>query len=211
MSYIHAHQFEDYEQQQQSATLGMWVFLATEILFFGGMFVAYTVYRAIYPAAFGAASRHLDVVLGAVNTGVLLCSSLTMAMSVHEAQSGNRRMVMLFLTITMLLGLVFLGIKFFEYYQKYEEHLIPGGTFAFAGADSKHAMLFFLFYFVMTGMHAVHMVIGIGLMTVLLFLTRRGRFTRTYYAPIELGGLYWHFVDIVWVFLFPLLYLVERS
>jgi len=211
MNFIHAHQFEDYEQQQQSATLGMWVFLATEVLFFGGMFVAYTVYRAIYPATFAQGSRHLDVVLGALNTGVLLCSSLTMAMSVHEAQAGNRRMVMLFLTITMLLGAAFLGIKFFEYYQKYKEHLIPGGTFAFDGPDSKHAMLFFLFYFVMTGMHAVHMVIGIGLMAVLLFLTRQGRFKPSYYAPIELGGLYWHFVDIVWVFLFPLLYLVERS
>ena len=211
MNLIVEHQFDDYEQQQQATTLGMWGFLATEVLFFGGMFVGYTVYRLLYHAPFGEASRHLDVVLGAVNTGVLLCSSLTMALGVHEAQEGNRRMVMLFLAITAALGMIFLGIKFFEYYQKFEEHLIPGPHFMWNGADARHASLFFIFYFIMTGMHALHMVIGIGLMAILVFLTWRGKFSSVYYAPIELGGLYWHFVDIVWVFLFPLLYLVERS
>jgi len=189
----------------------MWIFLATEILFFGGMFVGYTVYRTMYHTAFGAASRRLDIVFGTINTGVLLCSSLTMALSVHAAQLGNRRTVALFLIATMALGAVFLGIKFYEYHQKYEEHLIPGPNFLWDGSDAKHASLFFIFYFVMTGMHALHMIIGIGVMAGLLILTKGGRFNSVYYSPIELGGLYWHFVDIVWVFLFPLLYLIDRS
>jgi len=206
-----AHQFDDYEQQQEASTMGMWLFLATEILFFGGLFLGYTVYRGMYPAAYGEASRHLDIVLGTINTAVLLCSSLTMAMAIHEAQLGNRRLVILFLIITMILGAAFLGIKFYEYYQKYVEHLIPGAGFVWEGPDSTHASLFFIFYFVMTGMHAVHMIIGLGVMTVMVVLSARGKFNSIYYSPLELGGLYWHFVDIVWVFLFPLLYLVERS
>jgi len=206
-----AHQFDDYEQQQEASTLGMWVFLATEILFFGGLFLGYTVYRGLYPAVYGEASRRLDIVFGAINTGVLLCSSLTMAMAVHEAQSGNRKMLIVFLVLTMLLGAAFLGIKFYEYYQKYEENLIPGPGFVWEGSDARHASLFFVFYFVMTGMHALHMIIGIGLMATLVVLTLRGKFNAIYYSPVELSGLYWHFVDIVWVFLFPLLYLVERS
>ena len=206
-----AHQFDDYEQQQEASTMGMWLFLATEILFFGGLFLGYTVYRGMYPAAYGEASRHLDIVLGTINTAVLLCSSLTMAMAIHEAQLGNRRMVILFLIITMILGATFLGIKFYEYHQKYVEHLIPGAGFIWEGPDETHASLFFIFYFVMTGMHALHMIIGLGVMTVMLVLTARGKFNSIYYSPLELGGLYWHFVDIVWVFLFPLLYLVERS
>jgi cytochrome c oxidase subunit 3 len=206
-----AHQFEDYEQQQHASTAGMWIFLATEILFFGGMFLGYTVYRAIYPHAFGEASCHLDILLGSINTAVLLCSSLTMAMAVHSAQVGSRRLIVLFLVFTLLLGAAFLGIKFYEYYEKYEEHLIPGKNFMWEGSDPTHVSLFYLFYFIMTGMHALHMIIGIGLMAVLIALTRLGKFNSVYYAPIELGGLYWHFVDIVWVFLFPLLYLVDRS
>ena len=205
-----AHQFEDYEQQQESATLGMWIFLATEILFFGGMFLGYTVYRTMYHEAFGEASRRLGIVLGTINTGVLLCSSLTMAMSVHEVRLGNRKTAAWLLLATMALGAVFLGIKFYEYHQKYEEHLIPGPSFIWEGQDAKHAPLFFLFYFIMTGMHAVHMIIGIFMLAILLVLTLRGKINSVYYSPVELGGLYWHFVDIVWVFLFPLLYLVER-
>jgi cytochrome c oxidase subunit 3 len=211
MDLIIAHQFDDYDQQQEASTLGMWIFLATEILFFGGMFLGYTVYRAAYPAVYGEASRHLDIVFGTINTGVLLCSSLTMAMGVREAQAGNRRLLVSFLVLTMVLGAVFLGIKFYEYHQKFEEHLVPGAGFVWNGPDAKHASLFFLFYFVMTGMHALHMIIGIGMMTTLIIMTLRGKFNSIYYSPVELGGLYWHFVDIVWVFLFPLLYLVERS
>jgi cytochrome c oxidase subunit 3 len=206
-----AHQFDDYEQQQQAATQGMWLFLATEILFFGGMFLAYMVYRSMYHAAFAEASRNLDVVLGAINTAVLLCSSLTMAMSVHETQTGNRRAAAVLLVITMLLGTAFLGIKVYEYYHKYEQHLIPGPHFQWNGAGARYAGMFYMFYFIMTGMHAVHMIIGIAIMAVLTILTVRGRFSSSYTAPVELSGLYWHFVDIVWVFLFPLLYLIDRS
>ena len=206
-----AHQFDDIDQQHDSASLGMWIFLATEIMFFGGMFLGYSVYRGSFPAAYAQASRHLDVVLGGVNTAVLLCSSLTMALAVHAAQLGGRRTVVLFLLATMALGGVFLSIKGFEYYHKYEEHLIPGSHFEFAGPNMHHAQIFFSFYFVMTAMHALHMVIGIGIMIVLVMLTLTGRYSAQYYSPIEMAGLYWHFVDIVWVFLFPLLYLVDRS
>ena len=205
------HQFDDVEQQHESAALGMWVFLATEVMFFGGMFLGYAVYRGAYHVAFKEASRHLDVLLGAINTGVLLCSSLTMALAVHAAQLGGRRTVALFLLATIVLGGVFLGIKAVEYHHKYEEHLIPGRNFKFSEPDANHAQLFFSFYFAMTGMHALHMVIGIGLMLVLILRTMRGRFSSEYHSPIEMTGLYWHFVDIVWVFLFPLLYLVDRS
>jgi cytochrome c oxidase subunit 3 len=206
-----AHQFDDLEQQQEAVTLGMWVFLATEILFFGAMFLGYAVYRSMFHATFAQASRHLDIVWGAVNTAVLLCSSLTMAMAVHEAQMNERRRLIQFLLATMVLGAAFLGIKFYEYYHKYEEGLIPGAGLRWEGEHANQASLFFLFYFVMTGMHAVHMIIGIGLMSVLVFVASRGKGRRIYYTPIETAGLYWHFVDIVWVFLFPLLYLVDRS
>jgi cytochrome c oxidase subunit 3 len=145
------------------------------------------------------------------NTAVLLCSSLTMAMAVHAAQLGSRRLCIGFLCGTMGLGAVFLGIKFYEYVEKYREGLIPAIHFEFHGADPQHAAIFYVFYFIMTGMHALHMVIGISLMGVLAWITRKGRISAGYYTPVEMGGLYWHFVDIVWVFLFPLLYLVDRS
>lgn len=206
-----AHQFDDIDQQREASTLGMWIFLATEVLFFGGLFLGYAVYRTLYPDAFGEASRHLDAVLGAVNTAVLLCSSLTMAMGVYEAQAGNRKMMNRFIGLTMFLGAVFLAIKFYEYYEKAHEGLIPGVNFMWEGTDPRHASMFFLFYFIMTGMHALHMAAGLGLMAALLWLSRKGRFSPAYYTPVELGGLYWHFVDVIWVFLYPLLYLIERS
>jgi cytochrome c oxidase subunit 3 len=206
-----AHQFDDLAQQRESVSLGMWIFLATEIMFFGGMFLGYAVYRLSYHAAFVEASHHLDVVLGGVNTAVLLCSSLTMAIAVHAAQHGSRKSIALFLGLTILLGSVFLGIKGIEYHHKYEEQLIPGPGFHLASPESARAQLFFSFYFAMTGMHALHMVIGVGMMAVLIVMALKGRFTAEYNAPVEMVGLYWHFVDIVWVFLFPLLYLVDRS
>jgi len=181
------------------------------VMFFGGMFFGYAIYRGLYAPAYAEASRHLDIALGGINTAVLLCSSLTMALAVHAAQLGGRRTVVWFLIATIVLGSVFLGIKGLEYYHKYEEHLIPGRSFEFAGANANHARIFFSFYFAMTGMHALHMVVGIGIMLVIIVLTMRGRFSSEYYFPVELTGLYWHFVDIVWVFLFPLLYLVDRS
>jgi len=206
-----AHQFDDIEQQHDSASLGMWIFLSTEIMFFGGMFLGYALYRGKYAPAYAQASRHLDVLLGGINTGVLLCSSLTMALAVHAAQLGGRRTVVLFLIATIALGAVFLGIKAYEYYEKFEEHLIPGHDFQFEGPNATHAQLFFSFYFALTGMHALHMIIGIGMMLIMILLTMRKKFSAEYYFPIEMAGLYWHFVDIVWVFLFPLLYLVDRS
>jgi cytochrome c oxidase subunit 3 len=206
-----AHQFDDVDQQREASTLGMWIFLATEVLFFGGLLLAYSVYRSMYFPAFAEASKQLDVVLGSLNTAVLLCSSLTMAIAVHQAESGNVKWLVRFLGLTMLLGTVFLAIKFYEYYEKYREGLIPGAHFTWHSNDPGHASLFFIAYFILTGMHALHMIIGIGLLGILARLARRGRFTRAYYTPVELGGLYWHFVDVVWVFLFPLLYLVHRS
>jgi len=206
----HQHQFDDAAQQYEASTLGMWVFLVTEILFFGGVFTAYVAYRWAYPAAFGHASNHLDLTLGTINTAVLITSSLTMALAVHASQEGERRSLVLFLLLTMLLGATFLGIKGVEYAHKFHQHLVPGPWFSYSGVDAKQAELFFSLYFAMTGLHALHMVIGLGVLTVLVILAYRGRYGRAYHTPIEISGLYWHFVDIVWIFLFPLLYLIAR-
>jgi cytochrome c oxidase subunit 3 len=205
-----AHQFDDLEQQSEAVTVGMWAFLITEVLFFGGLFTGYAVYRTTYPQAFAEASRHLDVVLGAVNTAVLICSSLTMALAVRAAQFSQRAALIGFLLATMLLGSVFLGVKVVEYSDKFAHHLVPGRAFTFVGPHAPQAQLFFSFYFAMTGMHAVHMIIGLGILAVLVVLAWRGRFSSEYYAPIDISGLYWHFVDIVWIFLFPFLYLISR-
>jgi cytochrome c oxidase subunit III len=205
-----AHHFDDLEQQKEAATLGMWVFLVTEILFFGGLFLTYLVYRTWYPADFGRASEHLDVFWGAINTAVLIGSSLTMALGVYAAQAGSRRATTLFIVLTLTLGCVFLGIKAVEYGHKFEEGLIPGPGFRFPDPGAEHAEIFFSLYFVMTGVHALHMVIGIGIMAVLAIMAWRGRFSPEYHTPVEVSGLYWHFVDIVWIFLFPLLYLINR-
>lgn len=204
------HQFDDMEQQYEAANLGMWVFLVTEIMFFGGLFTGYTVYRVFYPAAFAEGSHHLDIVLGAINTAVLISSSLTMALAVHCAQLGEQQALTRFLLLTIVLGLVFLGIKGIEYAHKFEEHLVPGRAFLVEGPHAPQLQLFFGFYFSMTGMHALHMVIGIGILALLAWQARRGYFSPTYWTPVELTGLYWHFVDIVWIFLFPLLYLLGR-
>jgi cytochrome c oxidase subunit 3 len=213
-----AHQFEDMEQQRSTASLGMWTFLATEVMFFGGLFTGYCAYRFSDPEAFRIASRHLNVWLGSINTFVLLTSSLTVALSVHAGQTGSRKNQVRYLLATIALGLVFLGIKAVEYREEFKDHLVPGWNFSVAtlnppeGASEhtiQHAEMFFVFYFFMTGLHAVHMVIGIGVFALIAVMARRGRFTPEYHTPLELSGLYWHFVDIVWVFLFPLLYLVD--
>jgi len=206
-----AHHFDDMAQQNDAATFGMWVFLVTEVLFFGGLFCAYSIYRAWYPEAFAAASHSLDITLGAVNTAALITSSLTMALAVHASQTGNRKLLMIFLVATMLLGMVFLGIKAVEYAEKFTEHHVPGPSFHFEDeALATHAQLFFSLYFVMTGLHALHMVIGLGIMTWMLVWAWNGTINTEYSSPIEISGLYWHFVDIVWIFLFPLLYLLGR-
>lgn len=202
-----AHQFDDLAQQQDASNLGMWAFLATEVLFFGGLFAVYAVYRTIYFDAFVAGSQQMDVLLGAINTAVLLASSLTVALGVHAVQRGNNAGLARYLGATIALGLVFLVIKGFEYSHKYSEGLIPGVRFTLDGPD--HVELYFILYFVTTGLHALHMIIGIGIMAVMIIMTRRGRFSPEYYNPIEVSGLYWHFVDIVWIFLYPLFYLIQ--
>ena len=205
-----AHQFEDLEQQREVASLGMWLFLVTEVLFFGGLFLVYSVYRAWYPQAFAEASHELVVWAGTLNTVVLITSSLTMALAVHAAQTGHRRALIALLLATMAFGCVFLGVKAFEYRTEYLEHHIPGLGFQFEPEQFLHAQIFFSLYFVMTGLHALHMIIGLGIMSVMVWMSWRGIITPEYYNPIEVSGLYWHFVDIVWIFLFPLLYLIGR-
>lgn len=206
------HHFNSAEQQKDASTVGMWVFLVTEIMFFGGLFLAYVAYRHSYPLAFAAASERLDIRLGAFNTAVLICSSLTMALAVHAAAVGASKKVLVgFLILTLVLGCVFLGVKSVEYYDKYEKHEIPGPNFEFhEGQDPAHATLFFSLYFGMTGLHAFHMIVGTGLLLFLIVQSARGKYTAAWHTPVEMTGLYWHFVDIVWIFLFPLLYLVDR-
>ena len=204
------HHFESLSQQKEASSLGMWVFLVTEILFFGGFFLAYTVYRWAYSRGFAHASQHMNIVLGTVNTAVLIVSSLTMAMAVYSASTGRRRATLGFLGATLLLGLTFLGIKAVEYTEHIQHHLLPGPSFRYPGPDAPAAQIFFSLYFGMTGLHAFHMIVGIGIVTALLVMTYRGRFSPGYYTPVEVSGLYWHFVDIVWIFLFPLLYLIGR-
>jgi cytochrome c oxidase subunit 3 len=205
-----AHHFDSLGQQTEASTLGMWVFLVTEVLFFGGLFLAYSIYRAKYPEAFAAASHEMIVWAGTLNTAVLITSSLTMALAVNAAQLGERRTLMLLLGVTMAFGFVFLGVKAFEYYTEITEGHLPGPNFRFEAEHLRHAQIFFSLYFVMTGLHALHMIIGLGIMTWMLVWSYNGTITREYSAPIEIAGLYWHFVDIVWIFLFPLLYLIGR-
>lgn len=202
-----AEQFDDIEQQHEAAKLGMWIFLATEVLFFGGLFLSYTVYRYLNPDTFAAASRHTEVVLGGVNTAILLFSSTLMALAVRAAQLRQRRPLVWLLLATAFFGILFMGVKAFEYYKDYTEHVVPGANFVWHEANPGAAEMFFWLYYAMTGLHAIHVTIGIAVMLVLALLARRGRFTSGNYMAIEVAGLYWHFVDIVWVFLFPLLYL----
>lgn len=234
-----AHQFDTAEQQRQASSLGMWIFLVTEVMFFGGLFGGYTIYRMMYPEAWIVGSHLLSIGLGGFNTAVLLASSLTMALAVHAAQTNKQKACATWIVLTMLLGLVFLGVKVVEYKAKFDHHLVPGANFHFDPAHleqphgEQHAapvehgevhnfaqaiqkvkpgpvQIFFSFYFTMTGMHAVHMIIGEGIMLWLLIATLKGRFSAAYFNPVEISGLYWHFVDIVWIFLFPMLYLVGR-
>ena len=206
-----AHQFEDMTQQREAGSLGMWVFLVTEIMFFGGLFASYIIYRSLHYAAFETGSRLLEVQFGAINTAVLICSSLTMAMAIRCAQVGKRGATTAYLLVTMLFGIAFIAIKlYFEWYHDYVDSLVPGIRFVMHPnwAGGSQVQMFFCFYFFMTGLHALHMVVGLGILTVLVLMNRRGRFGPEYYAPLEISGLYWHFVDIVWIFLFPLLYLI---
>lgn len=214
------HHFATEQQQRDSASFGMWIFLATEVMFFGGLFCAYLIYRLKYFADFGAASTSINAKLGGANTAVLICSSLTVVLAIWAAQTSRRALMVGMLVLTMLFGLTFLGIKGIEYKDKFEEHHVPGASFRFEHqpipshpdqyAEPRHAEIFFALYFIMTGLHALHMVVGLGIFSWLLWAAWKGRFTPEYHTPLEIGGLYWHFVDIVWIYLFPLLYLIDR-
>jgi cytochrome c oxidase subunit III len=202
------HYFPSLLEQREASSLGMWLFIAQEIMFFGGLFLAYTVYRNLYPVAFAEASHHLDWKLGAFNTAVLIGSSLTMALAVHAAALGHRRQIVLWLVLTVVLGSVFLGVKVVEYSHKFEDQLVPGLQFRWEGANARPVQIFYSLYFIMTGLHALHMIIGIPIILAIAWWAHRGAYGPEYHTPVELTGLYWHFVDIIWIFLFPLLYLV---
>jgi cytochrome c oxidase subunit 3 len=207
------HQFSDLHQQREAATLGMWVFLATELLIFGGVFTAFAVYRYWYPEAFESASVHLDWQIGAVNTVVLLASSLTMVLAVHAAQTGQQQRIVAFMLATAALGTLFLLIKAYEYYQDYTKALVPllrfdPNEWRSQNIEPNHVTLFLIFYYVMTGLHAVHLTAGIGIVLVVAWLAKGGRYSPAYYNPVEVTGLYWHFIDVIWIFLLPMLYLI---
>ncbi len=222
----HRHHFETQEQQREAGTFGMWLFLLTEIMFFGGLFFAYLLYRNWYNPAFVAASNQLKISLGTANTAILITSGFFMALAVWAAELRKKTLLVIFLVLTTVFGLAFLGVKYFEYKEKFELHHVPGASFDVSQFINPHAYglkeeplapdmaqkteVFFFLYFAMTGMHALHMVIGIVLLFWFIWRANRGEFTAGYVAPIENFALYWHFVDIVWIFLFPLLYLINR-
>lgn len=221
-----AHHFENLEQQRDCNTLGTWVFLASEVLFFGGIFTAYAVMRYLNPAGFRAGSDRLNAVVGGINTAVLLTSSLTMALAVWAAQTKNRKWLEMCLTLTLVFGSAFLVLKGFEWHHEYEAGLVPGARFGFDPngkpltekesetpvplAKVKTMQMFFVFYFCITGLHALHMIVGLVILGIQLVLAMRSNFGLRDYGPIEVSGLYWHFVDIVWIFVFPLLYLLRN-
>lgn len=222
----HRHHFETEEQQREAGSFGMWLFLVTEVMFFGGMFMAYLLYRNWYYPAFAVGSNQLSIAIGTANTAVLITSGFCMALGVWAAEMRRRKLLVGMLVLTILFGLVFLGLKGSEYHEKYVLHHIPGDNFNIsmftnpAGYGLKEdpiapdmaqkVQIFFFLYFALTGMHALHMIIGEGLLFWLTWRAYRGDFSSGYVAPIENFGLYWHFVDIIWLFLFPLLYLINR-
>jgi cytochrome c oxidase subunit 3 len=203
-----AHHFSDLQQQRDAAELGMWLFLVTEFMFFGGLFLAYLVYRTRFPEAFVEGSHSMDVVLGTINTAVLLTSSLTMALAVRAAEEARSRNLVQLLLATAVLGGVFLVVKAFEYHHKYEQHHVPLAGLPFEPANNPGLITFFNLYFLMTGLHALHIIIGLFVLLTLAWMARRGRLTADRSIVVHNTGLYWHFVDLVWVYLFPLFYLV---
>jgi cytochrome c oxidase subunit 3 len=206
-----APQFADLRQQQEVAHLGMWVFLATEVLFFGGMLLLYFAYRLGYPAGFAEAARHTEIVIGTINTAVLLTSSFAVAWAVAAARENEGRLTAVLLGIAALLGVVFIGLKAVEYLKEYHEHLVPGLNFSFPGAEAASVELFFIFYFIATGLHAVHLSVGIVVLAVMARRSAKGPMTPHLLNSVTVSGLYWHFVDAVWIFLFALIYLPGRS
>jgi cytochrome c oxidase subunit III len=203
------HHFNDMGQQLDASKIGMWLFLVTEVLMFGGLFVGYGIMHAKHPAAFLAAHHHLNRMMGAVNTVVLLTSSFTMVMAVWAAQTSRKKLLILFLVLTLLCAGAFLGVKFFEYQHKFEEGLLPGNFYTHQGDTVPGQFMFFSFYFMMTGLHGFHVVGGMCVITWLLFRAIRGDFSASYYGPVDMVGLYWHLVDLIWIYLFPLMYLIS--
>jgi len=213
--------FEDEDQQKEAAALGMWTFLATEVLLFAGLFLVYSIYRNWYHPGFVIGSHELNVTLGTINTLVLLASSLCVVLAINQAQKNNPRGIVLYLIATMAFGLTFFIVKGFEWVADYHEGLVPwmnwspewGVTRDAAGAITEdnnfQVRMFMVLYFIMTTTHAIHMIVGMVILAVLAYKAGQGKYTNRYYTPLEMGGLYWHFVDIVWVFLVPTLYLID--
>ncbi|MBI4041675.1 MAG: cytochrome c oxidase subunit 3 family protein [Deltaproteobacteria bacterium] len=202
------HHFETAQQAFESAKLGMWLFLVTEILLFGVLFCIYIMYRGLYPEMFHEASLHLNRVMGATNTAVLLISSFTMAMAVHRAKHDDRVTAVRMLAITFFCGVIFMTIKYFEYTHKIHEGLLPAGMFSYDHVTHVKMPLFFSLYFMMTGLHGIHVLVGMGLILWVMVRCQRGAFGHAYSTPVELTGIYWHLVDLIWIYLFPLLYLI---
>jgi cytochrome c oxidase subunit III len=203
------HHFYEMEQQADSVKIGMWAFLVTELLLFGGLFVGYGVMNARFPEAFSSAHHHLDKTMGALNTIVLLVSSFTMVMAVAAARASKTKQLVRYLVVTLALAGVFLVVKYFEYSHKIHEGLLPGKFYSYTGPHEPFEQVFFGFYFLMTGVHGIHIVLGMIMMTWLLIRARRGEFSSAYNTPVDMGGLYWHLVDIIWIYLFPLMYLIS--
>jgi cytochrome c oxidase subunit III len=200
--------FDSLEHQAHAARLGMWVFLATELLLFGGLFVGYAYYRVLYGASFREASHHLNLPIGTINTLVLIASSFAVAASMHFVRANRASLAVAALLVAIVLGAAFLGLKSVEWVEHFDEGSLPGPYYRLSGLRMPGVSLFFTLYFLMTGLHAIHVSVGLGLLLWITVLTARGAFNRAYDTPLELAGLYWHFVDIVWIFLYPLLYLL---
>jgi cytochrome c oxidase subunit III len=203
-----AHHFPDARTQQHAARLGMWLFLATEVLLFTALFTAYTLYRFLFSEAFAHASRLMDTSIGAANTLVLITSSLTVALGIHWVRAGRSRLAAGMIAVTLLFGATFMVIKAFEYHHHFSEGQLPGRYYGYAEVQGPGVAMFFTLYFIMTGLHGLHVLIGMSVLAFLMVRTWKGAYSEAYYTPVELGGLYWHLVDLIWIFLFPLLYLI---
>jgi cytochrome c oxidase subunit 3 len=203
-----AHHFDNIHIQNHAVRLGMWLFLGTEVLLFAGLFLAYTVYRWLYHPAFQAASRELSITLGTVNTIVLITSSLTVALAYHAIKVNKVKQCVALLAFTILCAGAFLVIKYFEYAHKFHEGQLPGKHYTFEGIDLPGANMYFSVYFLATGLHAFHVIVGASILGWLMWRVKKGLYSAEHYVPVELGALYWHLVDLVWIFLFPLLYLI---
>ncbi len=203
-----AHHFESLEKQTHAARLGMWLFLATEVLLFTALFAAYAVYRFLFGADFAAASRHIETWIGVTNTVVLVTSSFTVALGLDRARRGDGRKTALFFGLSVLMALVFLGFKALEYTHHFQEGQLPGQFYTYEGIKANGAPIFFSLYFLITGLHGLHVVVGMTVLTVIGVRAARNAYTVEYHVPVELAGLYWHLVDLIWIFVFPLIYLV---